>query len=81
MTASIEERKELGQFIYDKFLSKAATEPVNVDSLAKNVTPQQLQNADVNLFQTVSVQTRLRLYLFHNLFKKTIVYPLNVRHF
>lgn len=70
MTACTEERKELGQFIYDKFLSKAATEPVNVDSSAKNVTLQQLQNADVNLFQIVNIQTRLCLYLFCSLLKK-----------
>lgn len=53
--ASLEERRKMAQFIHDRFLSNSATEPVNVDSSGKNLTAQQLQEADLNLLQNVSI--------------------------
>lgn len=53
-TINVDERKRLALNIYDKFLSHTAAEPVNVDSSGKNLSQQQLQNADVNLLSNVS---------------------------
>lgn len=53
MITNVDERKKLLQSINDRFLSKTATDPVNVDSSGKNLTLLQLQNADVNLLQNV----------------------------
>lgn len=55
----------MAQFIHDRFLSNNATEPVNVDSSGKNLTAQQLQEADLNLLQNVSISCVIFLVLLH----------------
>ena len=54
LTACVDERRKLAELIYNRFLSNDAADPVNVDAFAKNLTPQQLQTADVHLLMNVS---------------------------
>jgi len=52
-TKDQELRRAIARDIYAKHLSCDATEPVNVDSKASNLTIEQLEQADPNLFLQV----------------------------
>lgn len=52
-TMDPELRRVMSREIYAKHLASDAMEPVNVDSKASNLTVDQIEQADLNLFSNV----------------------------